>query len=396
MNVFALSFLAMLVLVLAERFWLQKRKRRVAPWRDLVLNLNSGHIVMWAFRGVELLAFALVLQHASFGWVGQWPAAWQWLFALLAWDLCFYWMHRLHHTVPLLWAVHQVHHAGEHFDLSLGIRNSWYSSLSSFPFMVVLAVVGVPLEVFLVVSSLHYSVQFYNHNAVVGRSGWLDQVMVTPSNHRVHHGTHPLYIDKNFGGTLLLWDKLFGSYQAERADIPLQYGLATSIPTPTGTDKPTAASRNPLWANHPALLAWWQRRLAHRPPPARAALRVSDSYIGAGGVLLFVLVIAYVNAEAHLNGARQALLFGALVLGTVALGGQSDGKRWGLVLWAAVMTCLPVLVAAVWGWFSHGLFPSALALSLHAWAGLLELARARAPLSPGEQGFNVSKQADKA
>ncbi len=390
MNVFALSFLAMLLLVLAERVWLQRRKRRVASWRYLVLNLNSGHVVMWAFRGVELLGFALVLQHASLGWVGHWPPVGQWLFAWLAWDLCFYWMHRLHHTMPLLWAVHQVHHAGEHFDLSLGVRNSWYSSLSSFPFMVVLAVVGVPLEVFVVVSSLHYSVQFYNHNAVVGRSGWLDRVMVTPSNHRVHHGTHPLYINKNFGGTLLLWDKFFGSYQAERSDIAMQYGLVKSAhiatATATATKAPVAASGNPVWANHPALQAWWQGRLSVVRRSAHAALPVSDGYIGVGGVLLFVLVIAYVNAQAQLSGVSQALLFGALVLGTVALGGQSDGRRWGGCLWVAVMTCMPVGVVLMWGWGRHGFFPAALALSLHAWVGVWRwpLQRIKAPIAVDE------------
>lgn len=386
MNIFALSFLGMLVLVLAERTLLRALKRRVAPWHAVVFNLNSGHVVMWAFRGVEVLAFALVLQHASLSWVGRWPAAWQWLFAWVAWDLCFYWMHRLHHTVPLLWAVHQVHHTGEHFDLSLGIRNSWYSSLSSFPFMAILAVLGVPLEVFVVVSSLHYSVQFYNHNAVVGRSGWLDRVLVTPSNHRVHHGTHPLYINKNFGGTLLLWDKVFGSHQTERRDIPMHYGLV-QMP-----GAPAASSCNPAWASHPPLWVWWQRRFQS----AAAAQRVPDGYIGAGGVLLFALVIAYVNAEARLDGARQAALFAALVLGTMALGGQSDGRRWALPVWSALTLGLPVGVWAAWGGWAHGLFPIATALCLHGVVGWLRWGGVAQSGGPGQQLVDAADEAKKS
>jgi Fatty acid hydroxylase superfamily len=191
-----------------------------------------------------------VLQHLSLHWVDQWPVAWQWVFAFIGWDFCFYWMHRMHHKLPIFWAVHVVHHQGEHFNLSLGIRNSWYSSLTSFLFVAILAVLGVPLEIFIAVSSFHYSVQFYNHNALVGKSGWLDKIMVTPSNHRVHHGMDPIYVNKNFGGTLLIWDKLFGTYQAERDDVPLRYGVSGSV-----------SSNNPLWANNSPLQKFVQTHL---------------------------------------------------------------------------------------------------------------------------------------
>lgn len=90
---------------------------------------------------------------------------------LLAWDFCFYWMHRLHLNF-LFYGQFGIHHEGEHFNLSLGIRNSWYSSLSNFPFIVGLAVLGLPVEIFVVVSSMHYTVQFYNHNGWVKRSGF--------------------------------------------------------------------------------------------------------------------------------------------------------------------------------------------------------------------------------
>jgi len=126
------------------------------------------------FRGVEIFLFGVLLQHVNLHVVDQWPPVWQWIFAFIAWDFCFYWMHRLHHKIGVLWAVHVVHHQGEHFSLSLGSRNSWYSSLSNFPFIAVLAVLGVPLEIFVTVSSIHYSVQFYNHNGIIGKSGWLE------------------------------------------------------------------------------------------------------------------------------------------------------------------------------------------------------------------------------
>jgi sterol desaturase/sphingolipid hydroxylase (fatty acid hydroxylase superfamily) len=336
MNPFALSFAFMLALILAEAFWLQRQRGQAIDWVDTIFNLNAGHLLMWVLRGVEVALFGWVLQHASLHWLDAWPLAAVALFGWVAWDFCFYWMHRLHHRIPLLWAVHRVHHQGEHFNLSLGVRNSWYSSLTSFLFVAVLAVIGLPLEVFVLVSSLHYAVQFYNHNALVQRSGWLERWFITPSHHRVHHGVHPRYLNRNFGGTLLLWDRLFGSFQPELPELPLRYGVPGE----------PAASANPLWANHPGLQRWWQARW---PLPVAAA-RWPAGVIGSGGVLLFGLVIHFVNLQPRLQGAEWAVLLAGIVAGTLALGGLSDGRRWGQTLW--LLLCLPgtAAYAATLGW----------------------------------------------
>ncbi len=336
MNMFALSFIAMLALVLAELSIMKFAQKKAIPWKDVVFNLNSGHILMWVLRGVEVLLFALVLKHASLHWIDQLPVSAQWAFAFIGWDLCFYWMHRMHHTLPLLWAVHVVHHQGEHFNLSLGIRNSWYSSLSNFPFVAILAVLGVPLEIFVVVSSIHYSVQFYNHNGLVGKSGFLDKIMVTPSNHRVHHGTDQRYINRNFGGTLLLWDKLFGTFQPELDGVPMRYGVPGKV-----------SSHNPLHASNAPLVDFLHRRWPQLAP--RATVNWPDLFIGIGGVLLFGIVIFYVNLEGKLPVAQQAILFALVFFGTIALGALSDGWRWGALAWTAIALALPLLFLAYYG-----------------------------------------------
>ena len=330
MNAFAWSFVMMLTLVLLELAILKKFHGQPVPWKEVIFNFNSGHILMWVFRGVEVAAFGLLLSHCNLHWVERWPSAAKWLFALIGWDFCFYWMHRLHHRWPIFWAVHHVHHEGEHFNLSLGIRNSWYSSLTSFPFVAILAVLGVPLETFVVVSSLHYSVQFYNHNGLVGKSGWLDRFFVTPLNHRVHHGVDPVYRDRNFGGTFLLWDKLFGTYQVERDDIPARY--ANGPPR----------SSNPLWANNQRL----HQRIATRWPQLRNLRRgtLPGWYIGTGGVLLFGLVIAYVGYVESAGNPLLAGLFALIFLATIALGGISDDRHWGLVLWIATGVAMPIFM----------------------------------------------------
>lgn len=339
MNPFALSFLVMLAFILAELAVLKFRHRQPVPWVDVVFNLNSGHVLMWVFRGTEVLLFSWTLQHANLHWLDAWPTPALWAFGIVAWDFSFYWMHRLHHRIPLLWAVHGVHHQGEHFNLSLGVRNSWYSSLTSFPFVALLAVLGLPLDVFVVASSLHYTVQLYNHNSVVQSSGILDRFLITPAHHRVHHAVHPTYLNKNFGGTFLLWDKLFGSFQSAQPSVPLVYGVPG----------PRFPSDNPVWANNPWLYQWAVRAWGSRANAAGAVRHADAPHIGAAGVLLFLVVIYFVNHQQALPQPEYACLLVLLFLSTIALGGVSDGRPWGKVLWAACGSAGFLVYGALFG-----------------------------------------------
>jgi sterol desaturase/sphingolipid hydroxylase (fatty acid hydroxylase superfamily) len=333
MNAMALPLLAMVGCILAEMLLTRTRRGLPIPWRDLVLNLDSGHILMWLLRGVEIAVYAWVAEHASLQWASGWPPFALWIFALFAWDLGFYWMHRLHHMLPVLWSVHVVHHEGEHFNLSLGVRNAWLSSLTTLPFTSLpLALAGVPLPVFVAVSTFHYTVQFYNHNSFVKRSGWLEKIFITPAHHRVHHGRNREYRDRNFGGTFLLWDQLFGSFQSELPGVPVQYGVHQ--PTP---------SSNPFWANVAPLLRYAglkTPKAADTPRPAA----VPDLLIGTGGLLLFVAVAYYIHRDGTWPAGGQAVFFGLIFASTLALGGMSDGRRWGLPCWIALGTAACLLM----------------------------------------------------
>lgn len=334
----ALPLLGMLACMLAELLFSQARHGRPVPWRDVVLNLDSGHILMWLLRGVEISVYAWVLKHTSLHWAAGWPPLVLWGIALLAWDLGFYWMHRLHHTIPLLWSVHVVHHEGEHFNLSLGIRNAWLSSLTTLPYTSIpLALIGVPVPVFVAVSTLHYTVQFYNHNSIVGQSGWLERFFVTPAHHRVHHGQNREYRDRNFGGTFLLWDKLFGSFQPERPDVPVQYGV--SSPT---------ASTNPFWANIAPLVRYAGGRV---PCLGNDTYRktLPDIAIGTGGLLLFCVAAYYIHRDGTWPAWEQPMFFVLIFASTLALGGMSDGRAWGLPSWLALGCTGAVVLPLVFG-----------------------------------------------
>ncbi|WP_071845476.1 sterol desaturase family protein [Pragia fontium] len=324
MNALAIPLVVMIGLMLFELWVLKNFRGQVIPWVDVIFNLNSGHILMWLFRGVEIACFAWVLNYFSFDLfssVSPWVC---WVFTFFAWDFCFYWLHRLHHQWRFLWAIHEVHHQGEHYNLSLGIRNSWYSSLSSIPFFTILAVMGVPLEIFITVSSIHYAVQFYNHNDVVGHSGILERFMITPAHHRIHHGANKQYINTNYGGTFLWWDKLFGSFQPELTEVSIVYG----VPKTTKTN-------NPFWASNLPFFRFLRLKEPNIKPGK--VFPVSIKLLATGGVLLFGIVLYYIHHEGTWEQQwHQPILFTLILSATLTLGAISDGKVWGWLGWIAI------------------------------------------------------------
>ncbi|MDN4165141.1 sterol desaturase family protein [Cytophagales bacterium LB-30] len=321
MNVFY-STLLLLLLVLIELVAIRLILKEPIPWKEVTANLNSGHILLWIFRGLEIVVYDYSLRYLGLGLIDSWPLWAIYIFAFVAWDFCFYWLHRLHHQWPALWAIHEVHHQGEYFSLSLGIRNSWFSSLTSIPFFTILAVVGVPLEVFIVVSSLHYVVQFYNHNRIVNKSGWLEYVLITPSHHRVHHGKNKEYINKNHSGTLVIWDKLFGTFQEEREDIVMEYGIRNPV-----------NSHNPLWQNGKPIVQWLGKYKVWPLKSSFSPKQFSSLWIGLGGILLFMLLLVYIYYETQWPASLKAVFFSYLFMNTLANGGLSDGKSWALYAW---------------------------------------------------------------
>ncbi|MEK8029309.1 sterol desaturase family protein [Ideonella sp. DXS29W] len=340
MNDYAWPLALMVLLVVGDAWWLRRQGRAAPPWHDVVFNLNSGHVLLWWFRGLEVAGYAWLSQHVNLGWLEAWPRWAVWSFTFIAWDFCFYWEHRLHHRWAPLWAVHVVHHEGEHFNLSLGVRNSWFSSATSLPFFAGLAMVGVPLTVFLVVSGAHYSIQFWNHCGSVPRLAWLDRWLVTPWNHRIHHAANPEYRDKNFGGTLRLWDHLFGTAQDELLQVPVRYGVDGATP---GVD-PVRANLAPFWR--------WITGREGPVPRQRETARLPaarEGWVLTGGLVLFALVIYHVYREGRWPPGQQACLFAALWLGTVALGGLSEARAWGRTAWMAVALGTPLLFVAGFG-----------------------------------------------
>lgn len=161
-----------------------------------------------------------------------------WLAVILAWDFCYYWAHRCGHEISVLWAAHAVHHQSEDYNLSTALRQTSTGFLFGWVFYLPLFLLGLPIEVIATANAIDLIYQFWVHTQHIGKLGWADRVFVTPSNHRVHHAQNEIYIDKNYGGILILWDRLFGTFQEELDEEPVVFGVRKPL-----------ESWNPFWAN---------------------------------------------------------------------------------------------------------------------------------------------------
>ena len=161
----------------------------------------------WLVQDYTLFEISL----SSFDWSISGLA--HWLVALLAFDFCYYWAHRFGHERSIFWAAHAVHHQSEDYNLSTALRQTSTSFMLSWIFYLPLFILGMPIEVYITVNALDLIYQFWVHTQHVVRLGWIDRILVTPSNHRVHHAQNEIYIDRNYGGILILWDRLLGTFQ---------------------------------------------------------------------------------------------------------------------------------------------------------------------------------------
>ncbi|XP_064594714.1 alkylglycerol monooxygenase-like [Liolophura sinensis] len=200
---------------------------------DGVTSMSAGlfsRLPLYLMRTVELGSYVWVFEKFCV-YELAWDSAWTWWLAFLAVDLGYYWFHRLAHEVNIMWAAHQVHHSSEDYNLTTALRQSVLQKYTSWMFYLPLALF-IPPSVFLVHQQFNILFQFWIHTEYVKSLGPLEYILNTPSHHRVHHGRNPYCIDKNYAGTLIVWDRLFGTFQAE--DETVVYGLTH----PVGTFEP--------------------------------------------------------------------------------------------------------------------------------------------------------------
>lgn len=233
--------------------------RGVSTYRlaDAINSLSAGvlsQITGLLTKGLGLLIYAFVWQHLALFELPAQPL-WVWLWAFVLYDFCYYWNHRLGHERNVLWAAHSVHHQSEDYNLSTALRQSSTGFIFGWIFYVPMAVLGVPPLVFVSVAALNLLYQFWVHTRHIPKLGWFEWVFVTPSNHRAHHAQNARYMDRNYGGVFILWDRIFGTFEEESAHDPVIFGVTRPL-----------ASWNPLWANLQFyMLLWHDAQRAQSP-----------------------------------------------------------------------------------------------------------------------------------
>jgi alkylglycerol monooxygenase len=210
------------LLIAIEYAWGIARGRNTYRLQDAVSSIGLGMMSQFTTVFTGLLRVGLYTAvYASLSLVPLeaakefWNTWYGWVLALIFYDFCYYWLHRLGHESAILWAAHVVHHQSQDYNLSTALRQTSSGALLGWVFYIPMALAGVPPAVFGIVALVDLLYQFWVHTEHVGKLGWFDRWFCSPSNHRVHHAVNDRYVDRNYGGVLIIWDRIFGSFKEE-------------------------------------------------------------------------------------------------------------------------------------------------------------------------------------
>lgn len=236
--------------IAAEAWWAQRHgsdeySDNRDTWGNILLGFGS---IVWGvlFGLLTVNVYIFCYNIAPYKFPAD--AWWTWLILFFVDDLVYYIFHRVSHESRLFWNFHVVHHSSEHYNLSVAVRQSWFSGILHWLFYAPIMLLGFAPWMFALMHGFNLIYQFWIHTKFVRKLGWLEYVLNTPSHHRVHHGVNDIYLDKNYAGVLIIWDRLFGSFTPETEEP--RYGIIKPL-----------ASYNPLWIN---LHGWAEMRDALR------------------------------------------------------------------------------------------------------------------------------------
>lgn len=265
MNLVALAIPGFFAGIALELAVARGRGQKVYRFHDTLANLGCG-IAQQAtaiFVELPLLAAYVVLYDHRLITLPVWA---QWVVGFFAIEIAYYWWHRVSHRVNLFWAAHITHHQSEEMNLAVALRQSAFTKLTFVPFLVALPFIGVPPVVYAVVYAINLLYQFWIHTELIPRLGWFEHIFNTPSHHRVHHAINPQYLDKNYGGILIVWDRLFGSFSVEQERC--RYGITKRL-----------GSFNPIWAQVHYWRDLWRNGLWRTMWDEPAAVKIPDRAI---------------------------------------------------------------------------------------------------------------------
>ena len=225
-------------MIAAEAWWSRRTDSdeygdKRDTWGNILLGFGS---IVWGglFALVTVNVYIVCYNIAPYKFPAD--AWWTWVALFFVDDLVYYIFHRVSHESRLFWNFHVVHHSSEHYNLSVAVRQSWFSGILHWMFYAPIMLLGFAPWMFAMMHGFNLIYQFWIHTKLVGKLGWLEYILNTPSHHRVHHGVNEQYLDKNYAGVLIIWDRLFGSFTPETEEP--RYGIIKPL-----------ESYNPLWIN---------------------------------------------------------------------------------------------------------------------------------------------------
>ena len=226
-EVYAIGVPIILAMILVEVFISNIRNNALYRQGDTLctMGLLTGNMLMsFAVKGGILAFHFFLYDFRVFDLAGILPLWAMWVFTFIFIDLIFYIYHRLSHRVRFLWAVHMSHHSSEEMNFAVSFRQAWFGPISKVPFFMIMPILGFDPTIIAVAGVISTLWGIVGHTQIVGKLGPLEYIFNTPSHHRVHHGSNPQYIDKNYGNLLIIWDKMFGSFEPEKK--PVVFGLS--------------------------------------------------------------------------------------------------------------------------------------------------------------------------
>ena len=335
--------------------WLQGR--RLYRLHDSITDLSCGILDQVAaifLKSLLLAAYLALYEHSRllemehFGPRGKWLAA---IALFLGVDFCFYWFHRFAHEWAAPWGAHAVHHQSEEFNLAVALRQSATEGCFAWMFYLPLAVMGFPPVWYVAMASINLIYQFWIHTRVIGKLGPLEWVLNTPSHHRVHHGRNPKYLDKNYAGALIVWDRMFGTFYEEEEE-PV-YGLTKPLRSwnplwahvHVWVEMLSDARRAPRWRDKLRIwfmpLGWLPEGLPPKPVAQPVSRRTNVNhqtplprglnvyaFVQFGGALVLSLLVGHWEKTWSVNRLVIPALF--IMLTTLNLGGIFERRRWAL------------------------------------------------------------------
>ncbi len=379
LNYIALAVPFFLFFMGLEYYYSKRKGKNFFQYAESVANLNVGiaeRLLDIFTTGIFFFFFVYVYE--NFALFNIKAGVLTWILLFLATDLVWYWYHRLAHEINAFWAVHVVHHQSEDFNYTVSARITVFQAVVRCLFWSVLPLLGFPpamIAIFLLVHGLY---PFFIHTQALGKWGWFEKILVTPTHHGIHHASNPEYLDKNYGDVLIIWDKIFGTFVEEKKEVKIVYGLTKQLeshsflwqhfhfPLEVYMNFKHAKGFRAKWRTifgkpddlNPRYRAVLERKLLNKSPfsPKEPTLAIRQ-YVTAQTIFSLGLLFVVILFEHYLSIVQLVLLSLFILISIINSGAILDQRRWIFYLEYIRLGLVMIAIAVFYpnGWVFMGI-----------------------------------------